>query len=67
MTNEQQPRLSITISLPDIYNCLCPSCKAVFIDLLGEKAVAQGFHEALRRQLEAPIPPPSGGGKETTP
>lgn len=58
----QPPAMSITVSLSDIYGCLCPSCKTAFLDLLGEKATAQGLRDVFRHQLESPMPPPSGGG-----
>lgn len=59
MVQEQQPRppgpapFSITISLNEIYDCLCPTCRERFLDLLTTKAGSGMLRETLRRQLEA--------------
>ena len=38
--NDHPPPISITISIAELYKCLCPECKAALLDYLGEKAGA---------------------------
>lgn len=54
--------LSITISLAEIYDALCPSCREAFLSLLEDKARAGTLREGLRRQLEAPAHPERSEG-----
>ena len=49
----QPTSLSISISLPEIYASLCPSCREAFLDLLEAKAGTGLVRDALRRQLES--------------
>jgi hypothetical protein len=44
--------MSLTISLPEIYGCLCPECRESFLALLERKASGGMLRESLRRQLE---------------
>lgn len=43
--------MSLTISLPEIYDCLCPACREAFLALLESKASHGMLRESLRRQL----------------
>jgi hypothetical protein len=52
MANNQPPSISLTISLPDIYGCLCPICQEAFLALLEQKATHGMLRESLRRQLD---------------
>lgn len=57
MTNGSPPALSIQVSLAEIYDSLCPSCRDALLDLLSTKA-GQGFlRDTLRSQFESPGPP----------
>jgi len=56
MNKQEPPTLSLTISLPEIYERLCPSCREAFLDLLAGKTGAQLVRDALRRQLDASTP-----------
>lgn len=59
MVQPQQPaptpqvKLTVKVTLQDIYDCLCPACKEQLLGLFESKArgAAAG---ALRQQLEAP-------------
>lgn len=44
--------MSLTISLPEIYDCLCPECREAFLALLERKASHGMLRESLRRQLD---------------
>lgn len=44
--------MSLTISLPEIYDCLCPACREAFLALLESKASHGMLRESLRQQLE---------------
>lgn len=46
--------LAVTISIKEIYQTLCPACKAALLDLLEGKAAGQGLREAFRAGLEPP-------------
>jgi len=52
-----RPQLSLTISLPEIYKALCPSCREAFLALLEAKARGGMLKEGLRKQLEASARP----------
>lgn len=51
-------RLSISISLRDIYDCLCPSCRNNVLRMIAGKGGGELVLGALRKQLEAQSPPP---------
>lgn len=55
--NDHQHPISLTISLPEIYNALCPSCREAFLALLEGKAHGGMLKDSLRRQFEAPAHP----------
>lgn len=63
MVSPQQPaptpqvKLTVKVTLQDIYDCLCPACKEELLGLFEGKArgAAAG---ALRQQLEAPAARP---------
>lgn len=61
MVQGQQPRppelppLSVSISLSEIYNVLCPNCRDALLDAIISKAGAGQLREGLRKQLEHPI------------
>jgi len=56
-TTDEHPQLSITISLPEIYNALCSDCREAFLALLEGKARGGMLRGALRKQLEASAHP----------
>lgn len=56
MTNKQ-PRLSVTITLQDVYDTLCPSCKEKFLEHLATRAKGPPVKEALRAAFEAAAHP----------
>jgi len=55
-----QPAMSLTISLPEIYAALCPTCKEAFLALLESKARGGMLRESLRRQLDPSSPQAAG-------
>jgi len=54
---DDRPQLSLTISLPEIYDALCPDCREAFLALLEAKARGGMLRDGLRRQLEASARP----------
>jgi hypothetical protein len=59
--------MSLTISLPEIYDCLCPACREAFLALLEAKARGGMIRESLRRQLESPSPQAEGSNPRPEP
>jgi hypothetical protein len=49
--------LSITISLAEVYQALCPTCREVLLDYISGKAGAGMIREQLRAQFEAAAHP----------
>jgi len=62
---DQTSTVSVTISLPEIYDCLCPLCREAFLALLESKASQGMLRESLRRQLEVPAPQAEGSDPRT--
>ena len=61
MVNPQQPaptpqvKLTVKVTLRDIYDCLCPACKEELLRLFTAKAEGEALGDVLRRQREPPI------------
>ena len=54
-----QVKLTVKVTLKDIYACLCPACKEALLALFEGKAKGAAAG-ALRQQLEAPAAGPEG-------
>ncbi|MBA7613441.1 hypothetical protein ES703_20690 [subsurface metagenome] len=52
-TTDDHAQLSVTVSIREIYNAVCPTCQQALLDLISGKAGAAQLREGLRRQLEA--------------
>lgn len=50
---DKQPSVAITVSLQEIYDALCPSCRDAFLDLITSKAQTSVLRDGIRGQLEA--------------
>ena len=63
---DAQMKLTVRVTLRDIYNCLCPLCKEELLRLFTGKAEGAALGDVLRRQLEpaAPPAPPAPGPNE---
>lgn len=61
----QPPAMSLTISLPEIYDALCPSCREAFLALVEAKASHGMLRESLRQQLESPSHEAEGFNPQT--
>jgi len=44
--------LPVTVTLRDIYDRLCPTCRERLLDLFANEANVRALREALVRQLE---------------
>jgi len=59
MTGDRQPpaaagpQLSISVSLSEIYDCLCSSCRDNVLRMIADKGGGELVLNALRQQLEA--------------
>lgn len=51
---DSQMKMTIRVTLRDIYNCLCPRCKEELLVLFTGKAEGAALGDVLRRQLEPP-------------
>lgn len=63
-----QVKLTVKVTLKDIYDCLCPACREELLGLFEGKAKGAAAG-ALRQQLEAPpaeTPPPAPGPNESS-
>lgn len=64
---DSQMKLTVRVTLRDIYNCLCPLCKEELLRLFTGKAEGAALGEVLRRQLEPPAPAPPAQGPQDSP
>jgi len=51
-------KLTVRVTLRDIYSCLCPPCREELLRLFTGKAEGAALGDVLRRQLEPPAEPP---------
>lgn len=49
---QSPPSASVSVSLQDIYESLCPKCRRALLDLLTGRAEATGLRGMILRQLE---------------
>ena len=50
-----KPKVTIPLSLGEIYNALCPTCQQVIVDLVSAKAGPDFIRKAIGAQLAAGI------------
>lgn len=48
----QQPALTVGVTLRDIYEGLCPTCRKTLLDLFCQQADPTMLRDALERQLK---------------
>lgn len=48
----KQTRFSVTVTLEDIYECLCPACRLALLNLIAQNATKGVVFNILERQME---------------
>lgn len=63
----EQPGVTIPLSLGEIFAALCPDCQRAVVDLVSRKAGPDFIRRAVEAQLAAAAHPGPGGGPADEP